>query len=176
MNLNDILFNIIILGIGRSLDLFSTWYCSPNFDIELNSWMKRAGWRKVILLNIIIVPIFSIIIRERNITWGVLSSLMALRNFQIGTMARAMGEQAYLATYRKFIRNSPWYIPLIPIIVEVIIYIAVGMTIILIIGKPKTINLEHISHIGLAFFLLGLVVFSAAIGTRIEKKYFNKNN
>ena len=87
-----------------------------------------------------------------------------------------MGEQAYLATYRKFIRNSPWYIPLIPIIVEVIIYIAVGMTIILIIGKPKTINLEHISHIGLAFLLLGLVVFSAAIGTRIEKKYFNKNN
>ena len=96
MNLDDILFNIIILGIGRSLDLFSTWYCSPNFDIELNSWMKRAGWKKVILINIVFVPVHSIIIQERNILWGVLSSLMALRNFQVGTMARAMGEQAYL--------------------------------------------------------------------------------
>ena len=176
MNLDDILFNIIILGIGRSLDLFSTWYCTPNFDIELNSWMKRAGWKKVILINIVFVPVHSIIIQERNILWGVLSSLMALRNFQVGTMARAMGEQAYLATYRKFIRNSPWYLPLIPILIESIVYIVIGMTIILIIGKPETKNIKYISTIELAFLCLGLIVLFATIAARIEKKYFSNGN
>jgi hypothetical protein len=175
MKIEDILFNILVLAIGRSLDLFSTWYCSPNFDIELNSWMKRVGWKNVILINIIIVPIFSIAMQERNILWGVLSSLMALRNFQVGTMARAMGEQAYLNAYRKFVRDSPWYVPLIPIFVESFIYIAIGGTIILIISKPETQNLNYVGTIGAAFLCLGLIVSFASIGQRIEKKYFSSN-
>jgi hypothetical protein len=175
MSFDDVLFNIVVLASGRFLDLFSTWYCSPNFDIEVNSWMKKAGWKNVVLINILLLPILSILIRERNILFGVLSSLMALRNFQIGIMARAMGEQAYLATYRKFIRNSHWYLPLIPIFVEVIIYLMIGMTITLIIGKPETQNLEYISMIGGAFLCFGLIVGCTTIANWLEKKYVKNN-
>jgi hypothetical protein len=171
MNVVDIFFNIVVLGIGRSLDLFSTWYCTPNFDIEANSWMQRIGWGKVILINVVLVPTLSIIAQERTILFGVLSSLMAMRNFQVGTMARAMGEQTYLATYRKFVRNNPWYFPLLPVFLEVIIYVAIGMAIILLIGKPETQNLKYVSTIGEAFLCFGLLVGGITIGTRIEKKY-----
>jgi hypothetical protein len=171
MSTSDILFNIIVLAIGRSLDLISTWYCTPNFDIEANSWMKFVGWKKVILINILLIPILSIVIQERNIFLGVESSLMALRNFQVGTMARAMGEQSYLATYRKFLRNNTWYFPLLPIFLEVIIYVTIGMAIILLIGKPETQNLKYVSTIGEAFLCFGLLVGGITIGTRIEKKY-----
>jgi hypothetical protein len=175
MNLNDILFNVIILGAGRFLDLFSTWYCTPNFDIEANSWMKKIGWKKIIFLNILLIPILSTIVRERTILLGVLSSLMALRNFQIGIMARAMGERAYLNVYRDFLRNSPWYLPLIPIFIEVIIYIVIGMTIILLVGQPETKNLEYVSMIGGAFLCFGLIVGCATIGSRLEKIYLKNN-
>lgn len=170
MNFDDLLFNMTVLAVGRFLDLFSTWYCSPNFDIELNSWMKRVGWKKVILINILLVPVLSILVKERNITIAVASSLLALRNFQVGTMARAMGEQAYLATYRKFVRNSPWYIPLLPTVFEVIIYITIGTTIAKIIGKPATQNLGYVSMIGGAFMWLGFMLVGITIGNWLEKK------
>jgi hypothetical protein len=175
MNIEDVFFNVVVLGIGRSLDLFSTWYCTPNFDIEANSWMQRFGWEKVVLINVLLVPILSIVAQERTILFGVLSSLMALRNFQVGTMARAMGEQAYLATYRKFVRNTPWYFPLLPVFLEVIIYVVIGMTIIFLIGKPETQNLKYVSTIGEAFLCFGLLVGGITIGSRIEKKYFKNN-
>lgn len=175
MSFDDILFNMTVLAFGRFLDLFSTWYCSPNFDVEVNSWMRRVGWKNVILINILLLPVLSIVIKERNILFGVLSSLMALRNFQVGIMARAMGEQAFIATYRKFVRNSPWYLPLIPIFFEVVIYITIGMTIVLIIGKPETQNLEYASMIGGAFSCLGFIVAGTTIGNWLEKKYVKNN-
>jgi hypothetical protein len=175
MNAEDILFNMIVLGIGRFLDLFSTWYCTPNFDIEVNSWMKKVGWRGVILINIALVTILSIIARERTIFLGVLSSIVALRNFQVGTMARAMGEEAYLATYRQFIRNSPWYFPLLPIFFEVFIYITIGMTIIELIGKPEDASQKYINTIGAALLTFGLIIGTVTIAQRLEKKYTKGN-
>jgi hypothetical protein len=175
MSAEDILFNTIVLGIGRFLDLFSTWYSSPRFDMEVNSWMKRVGWRRVILINIVLVPILSIIPQKRTILLGVLFSLYALRNFQIGTMARAMGEEAYLASYRQFIKSSSWYFPLIPIFFEVFIFITIGMTIILLIGKPQDINQEYVSTIGAALFIFGLTVGSVTIAQRLEEKYAKRD-
>jgi hypothetical protein len=163
MTTSDILFNIIVLSIGRSLDLISTWYCTPNFDIEVNSWMKKVGWRGVILINIALVPIVSIIAHERTIFLGVLFSIVALRNFQVGTMARVMGEKAYIAAYRQFIKNSPWYFPLIPIFFEVLIYIMIGMTIIELIGKPENVNQKYIGKIGAALLTFGLILGSVTI-------------
>jgi hypothetical protein len=175
MNAEDILFNTIVLGIGRFLDLFSTWYGSPNFDIEVNSWMKKIGWRRVILINIALVPILSVLAQKRTIFLGVLFSLYAIRNFQIGTMTRAMGEEAYLATYRQFIRNSSWYFPLIPMFFEVFIYITIGMIIIFSIGKPQDLNQEYVSTIGAAFLTFGLTIGTVTIAQRLEKKYAKRD-
>jgi MFS family permease len=175
MTTSDILFNIIVLSIGRSLDLISTWYCTPNFDIEVNSWMKKVGWRGVILINIVLVLIASIMAHERTIFLGVLSCVVALRNFQAGTMARAMGEQVYITAYRQFVRNTPWYFPLIPIFCEVLIYVTIGMTIIELIGKPENENQRYVGTIGAAFLTFGLMLGSVTIAQRIEKKYFKNN-
>jgi hypothetical protein len=175
MNTEDVVFNMTILGIGRFLDLLSTWYCTPNFDIEVNSWMKKIGWKGVILINIGLVLIASIMAHERTIFLGILSSIVALRNFQAGTMARAMGEQAYISTYRQFVRNTPWYFPLIPIFCEVLIYLMIGMTIIELIGKPETESQKYVGTIGAALLTFGLMLGAVTIAQRIEKKYFKNN-
>jgi uncharacterized membrane protein len=170
MNAEDVIFNTVILGIGRFLDLLSTWYSTPNFDIEVNSWMKKVGWRGVILINIVLVPTLSSLAHERTVFLGVLSSIVALRNFQAGTMARAMGETAYINAYRQFVRNSPWYLPLLPIFCEVIIYITIGMTIIELIGKPENVNQKYVGTIGAALLTFGLILGTVTIIQRIEKK------
>ncbi|MFA9202154.1 MAG: hypothetical protein ACEQSC_01220 [Candidatus Nanopelagicaceae bacterium] len=175
MDIMDIIFNMIVLAIGRSLDLLSTWYGSPNFDIEVNSWMKRAGWKNVILINICLIPILAIVPQKRTVFFGVLSSLMALRNFQIGTMIRAMGEKAYLETYRQFLKSTTWYFPLIPIVCKVSIYIVLGITISISIGKNPQGNLEYVSTIGTAFLCFGLMIACIIIAQRIEKKYVRGN-
>ncbi len=90
-------------------------------------------------------------------------------------MARAMGETAYLAAYRQFVRNSPWYLPLIPIFCEVLIYITIGMTIIELIGKPENASQKYIGTIGAALLTFGLILGSVTIAQRIEKKYANNN-
>jgi hypothetical protein len=109
--------------------------------------------------------------QERTIFLGVLSSVVALRNFQVGTMTRAMGEEAYLSTCRQFVRNSPWYFPLILIFVEVFIYITIGMTIIELIGKPENASQKYISTIGAALLSLGLMIGFVTIAQKLEKKY-----
>ena len=171
MNTEDVLFNMVIMGIGRFLDLFSTWYTTPNFDIEANSWMKKVGWKKVILINIALVIVLSVLARERTISIGVFSSIVAARNFQAGTMARAMGEKAYLTTHRRFIKNNSWYFPLLPIFFESLIYIAIGMTITGLIGAPENTGQKYISMIGTALLATGLMLSSLTIALRLEKKY-----
>ena len=75
MNTEDILFNMVILGISRFLDLLSTWYCTPNFKMGVNPWMKTASWKTVILVNIILVIILPVVLQKRTIFLAVLFTL-----------------------------------------------------------------------------------------------------
>ena len=52
--------NLAIAVLGRTLDLLTTWYVSPTLKFELNPIAKRAGWKRFILLNIVICVIFAL--------------------------------------------------------------------------------------------------------------------
>lgn len=85
-----------ILAVGRALDLISTRHLTPNFDLELNQWMKKVGWRNTILINIGIILAFPLIFsKDQVVTFAVLSALMAFRNYQFVPMVKALGESKY---------------------------------------------------------------------------------
>jgi hypothetical protein len=169
MNISDLMINIVILTIGRSLDLLSTWYGTPNFEIELNTWMKKVGWRNTILINIVLVLVASRS-RKSAIILGTLSMIIAARNFQVGTMARAIGEQNYRATYRKFVSSTPWYFNMLPIFCESAIYMTIGIAICELVGRNPQGNLEYVGDIGLCMFSVGAILLGATIGQRLEQK------
>ena len=83
-----------ILAVGRALDLISTRHLTPNFDLELNQWMKKVGWRNTILINIGIILAFPLIFsKDQVVTFAVLSALMAFRNYQFMPMVKALGDK-----------------------------------------------------------------------------------
>ncbi len=53
------LLKLAIAVTGRTFDLLSTWYLTPTLEGELNPIAKRAGWKRLILLNIVICVIFA---------------------------------------------------------------------------------------------------------------------
>ncbi|MFX1294366.1 MAG: hypothetical protein ACFFD2_05870 [Promethearchaeota archaeon] len=73
--------NIIITTLGRMLDLLSTYYITPNLELETNRLINRLGWKGSILLQIPLIVfgaffrliavfffIWSVIITSSNIS------------------------------------------------------------------------------------------------------------
>lgn len=52
MSFEYYLFNIGITALGRALDLLSTYYITPNLELETNKLVGRLGWKGSILLQI----------------------------------------------------------------------------------------------------------------------------
>ncbi len=168
MDNSTVILNIIILGLGRFLDLLSTWYGSPNLDLEMNSWMRKVGWKGVILINVAFILIFPFIMQERSFIFAILSALFALRNFQMSTIARALGEESYRKIYGKYVANSPWHIFLLPVFFESLVYVAIGFAIFMIIGNNKTPNFAYINKIGVALFVFGFITFFVNVANKLE--------
>jgi hypothetical protein len=57
LNPSYFLINIAITILGRSLDLLSTYYITPNLALETNRLVKGLGWKGSILLQIPIVAL-----------------------------------------------------------------------------------------------------------------------
>lgn len=55
MDLFYYLFNMGITALGRSLDLLSTYYITPNLKLETNKIVGRFGWKGAILIQIPVV-------------------------------------------------------------------------------------------------------------------------
>lgn len=53
--MSSYIVSVIALALGRTLDLLSTWQATPDFKLELNRWMAFLGWRKVMLVNLVVV-------------------------------------------------------------------------------------------------------------------------
>ncbi|MHA1264274.1 MAG: hypothetical protein ACTSRS_03485 [Candidatus Helarchaeota archaeon] len=92
MQILDYLLNLGITALGRSLDILSTYYITPNLKLETNRLISRLGWKGAFLLQIPVlilgtifrpVAIFffawSIIIAATNI-----SGAWFIRNFPGG--------------------------------------------------------------------------------------------
>ena len=49
-------WSLLAVAMGRTADMFSTWIGTPALHNEGNPFARWLGWRKGILLNILVVP------------------------------------------------------------------------------------------------------------------------
>ena len=50
----DYWFGAALLVFGRAMDLLSTWFATPTLALEGNPIVKKLGWRRSILLNVVL--------------------------------------------------------------------------------------------------------------------------
>ena len=94
--MNSYIILTTILAVGRALDLISTRQLTPSFDLELNQWMKKVGWRNTILINVGLTLAFPLIFNKNQVVmFAVFSALMAFRNYQFIPMVKTLGESKY---------------------------------------------------------------------------------
>jgi hypothetical protein len=91
---------------ARGMDFLSTWVATPNLLLEANPIARWLGWKRGIVLNVVLcfgfafVPVTSIIVTTTSV-------LVAARNFQSAWMMRTMGEAAYRDWYLRRLLEAP---------------------------------------------------------------------
>ena len=105
----------LILAIGRFFDLFSTYYATPAFKLEINQWMKKVGWRNTIIINLLSIFLLPALLDEHFcIFLTTVSLLMAFRNFELSIIIRALGEDTYMNKLLETQRGAKFHNFLIP--------------------------------------------------------------
>ena len=91
---------------GRAADMGSTWVGTPSLRNEGNPFAKWLGWRRGILLNLVVAPIIA--------CWPMLavsmtttSCMVAARNLHSAWIMRLMGEDAYKEWFGCWMHAAP---------------------------------------------------------------------
>jgi len=100
-----------LLAFARGMDFLSTWIATPNLVLEGNPLAKKLGWKKSIVLNIVMCvgfafsPLPAVVISTTSV-------LVASRNFQQAWLMRALGEEFYRSWHiaRLFESSRPLYL------------------------------------------------------------------
>lgn len=84
------LINLAIALTGRTFDLLSTWYLTPTLEWELNPINKRAGWKRLIFLNILLCAIFAFWLNPTIMLFfmGILAASHNVNQFWLAHMTR----------------------------------------------------------------------------------------
>lgn len=99
------LINLGIVGLGRFLDIGSTWYASRRLALESNLLAKKMGWKAIFLLNVILCFIFALDFYISLILL-VVSALAASNNIEKSWVSRTVGEQEYSEIFKKWVRKA----------------------------------------------------------------------
>jgi hypothetical protein len=73
------LINAGITAVGRALDLLSTYYITPNLELETNTLISRLGWKGSVLLQVPLV-VFGALIRPAAVFFFAWSIIIAASN------------------------------------------------------------------------------------------------
>jgi len=85
---------LLLLVFARGMDFLSTWIATPNLVLEGNPLAKKLGWRRGLLLNLVLVgvlalwPLSAIVVATASV-------LVAARNFQSAWLMHSLGEDMY---------------------------------------------------------------------------------
>lgn len=87
-----IAFGLLIFA--RGMDFLSTWFATPNLELEANPLAKRLGWKWGVAFNLLLCiaaaqwPLAGLIVVTTSL-------LVAARNFKSAWLMRALGEVNY---------------------------------------------------------------------------------
>jgi hypothetical protein len=154
-----IILSAIVLALGRAVDLLGTWAASPDLKLETNVWMRRLGWPRTLLINVLFVLVL-ILVADRHawILLGVFSALLGLRNAQLAWIARALGPDEYREKLRLWMRSARLRVILGPLLLEMTGFAILGLAV-----SDGSVLREHpqlwyVADIGRGIVMFGLFV------------------
>lgn len=171
MDILNLLPFIGLLALGRSLDLVSTWFASPDLALESNRWQRSLGWKKLVLINLLIVVLVPVLLGQQSaLYFSIFSALLAARNFQYGWIARQLGAAEFKQLYRRYARTTPVWLLMLPIVGESIVWIGIGI-VLLLIAQPRVLHLEDVGRAFIYFGgLVGLIMGTGTLRVRRAAK------
>lgn len=85
---------LLVLVCARGCDFFSTWLATPNLRLEANPIAAWLGWRRGILVNLVLCVVLSMFVVPA-VMLATTSFLVAARNLENAWLMRTMGEDDY---------------------------------------------------------------------------------
>jgi hypothetical protein len=99
-------WSLLAVGMGRTADMFSTWIGTPGLRNEGNPFARWLGWRKGILLNVLVVPLAACW-PMIAVSLATTSAMVAARNLHTVWLMRMMGEDAYRDWFGGWMHATP---------------------------------------------------------------------
>ncbi len=99
------LLNLAIAGIGRFLDIGTTWYASRTLALESNLLAKKLGWKGILIFNIGICFLFAVDFYLALVLL-VVSALAASNNLQKAWVTQTVGEEEYSKIFKKWVKQA----------------------------------------------------------------------
>jgi hypothetical protein len=142
---------LVLCIVSRSLDFLSTYIATPTMKMEANILAKRLGWKKMILLNIMLCIIASFSLPLTVIICTV-SLLVSGHNMSRGLTTRGIGEEKTREIMDKALQNLSVGIILLFTLSYASVYVIIGIFIIM------TALVTLVQWVGYGFILFGFAI------------------
>jgi hypothetical protein len=126
----DYLITLGLLVFARGMDFLSTWFATPNLELEANPIARRLGWKWGIAFNLLLClsaaqwPLAGLIVVTTSL-------LVAARNFKSAWLMRALGEADYSALVGEAMNRSSRRSYFISVLGETLLFGLVGGAVVL---------------------------------------------
>jgi hypothetical protein len=152
---------LVLCIVSRSLDFLSTYISTPTMKMEANLLAKRLGWKKMILLNILLCVMASFSLPLTAIICTV-SLLVSGHNMSRGLTTRGIGEEKTREIMDKALQNLSIGIILLFTLSYAVVYVGIGIFLIM------TALGSLVQWVGYGFILFG---FAIALHSNISVFY-----
>jgi hypothetical protein len=157
----DYLITFGLLVFARGMDFLSTWFATPNLELEANPIAKRLGWKWGIAFNLLLClaaahwPLAGMIVVTTSL-------LVAARNFKSAWLMRSLGEADYSALVGEAMNRSSRRSYFISVLGETLLFGLVGGAVVMASEWPSiplAVGMGMIAYAGAVLFYSLLAVW-----------------
>lgn len=150
----DYLIALGLLVFARGMDFLSTWFATPNLELEANPIAKRLGWKWGSVFNLLLCiavahwPLAGLIVVTTSL-------LVAARNFKSAWLMRALGEADYTALVGEAMNRSSRRSYFISVLGETLLFGLVGGAVAMSSEWPSiplTVGMGMVAYAGAVLF------------------------
>jgi len=157
----DYLITLGLLVFARGMDFLSTWFATPNLELEANPIAKRLGWKWGIAFNLLLCvaaahwPLAGLIVVTTSL-------LVAARNFKSAWLMRALGEADYSTLVGEAMNRSSRRAYFISVLGETLLFGLVGGAVVMSSewpSLPLAVGMGMVAYAGAVLFYSLLAVW-----------------